>query len=86
MLQRWAPSNGKHCVPVVFSLMSSSPNELNFTQLISVTFTTVRHVARMLQQGGAKITMGDIFFEYNIECMQQPPRKKSLVTCKLYSH
>jgi len=22
VLQRWAPSNGKHCVPIVFSLMS----------------------------------------------------------------
>ena len=28
--------------------------ELNFTQLIAITFTTVRTVARISQQGGAK--------------------------------
>jgi len=48
------------------------PNELTFTQLIAVTFTTVRPVTSILQQGGTKIT----FFRYNIECMQQPPGKK----------
>ena len=45
-----------------------------------------RAVARMSQQGGPKITRGGHIFKYNIRCMQQPPRKKSLATCKLYSH
>jgi len=31
--------------------MLSSPNELNFTQLFEVTFTAVRPVARISQQG-----------------------------------
>ena len=66
-------------------LVLCRPNELKFTQLIAVTFTTVRPVARISQQGGQKSQGGHIC-KYNIECMQQPPRKKSHVTCKLYSH
>ena len=52
-------------------------NELNFTQLIAVTFTTVRPVARISQQGSQK-WQGGTFCKYNIGCMQQPLRKKSL--------
>ena len=36
--------------------------------------------------GGTKITRGGHIFKYNVECMQQPPRKNSLAICKLYSH
>jgi len=36
--------------------------------------------------GRPRFTRGDTFLKYNIECMQQPPRKNSLATCKLYSH
>jgi len=75
VLQRWAPSIGKHCVAIVFSL--TRPNELNFTQLIAVTFATVRPVARISQLGSQK-SQGGTFLKYNIECMQQPLRKKSL--------
>jgi len=33
---------------------------------------------------GGKNHKGDIF-KYNVGCMQQPPRKKSLATCKLFN-
>ena len=36
-------------------------------------------------RGGQKAQGGNIF-KCNIRCMQQPPRKKSFGTCKLYSH
>ena len=58
-------------------LVLCRPNELNFTQLIAVTFTTVRPAARISQQGGQK-SQGATFFKYNIECMQQPHEKSSL--------
>jgi len=51
------------------------PDELNFTQLIVVTFTTVWPVARSSQQGGCKNHKGGTFLKYDIECMQQPQRK-----------
>ena len=35
---------------------------------------------------GPKITRGEQIFKYNFGCMQQPPWKKSLAICKLYSH
>jgi len=44
-----------------------------------------RAVARMSQHGDQKSQGGHIF-KYNIGCMQQLPRKKSLAICKLYSH
>jgi len=61
-------------------LVLCRPNELNFTQLIAVTFTTLSPVSRILQQGGQN-HKGGKFFKYNIECMQQPPRKK--VACNM---
>jgi len=42
-------------------LVLCRPNELNFTQLIVVTFTAVRPVARISQQRGQKITRGQHF-------------------------
>ena len=83
VLQRWAPSNANiaHQLLLVFC----RPNQLHFTQLIAVTFTTVWPVDRTSQQG-VKNHKGGTFFKYNIECMQQPLRKKSLTACKLYSH
>jgi len=36
--------------------------------------------------GGAENHKGSTFLKHNIGCMQQPLRKKSLATCKLYSH
>jgi len=35
---------------------------------------------------GTKNHKGGNIFKYNVECMQQPPRKKSLAICKFYSH
>jgi len=43
-------------------LVLCHPNQLNFTQLIAVTFTTVRTVARISQQGGRKHKWG-IFYK-----------------------
>ena len=59
VLQRWAPSNRKHCVPIFLVLCRT--NELNFTQLIAVTFTTFRPVARISQQGSQKSQGGSMF-------------------------
>jgi len=50
----------------------------------SILTSSGRAVARMSQQGGTKITRGHIF-KYIVGCMQQPPWKKSLAICKLYS-
>jgi len=36
-------------------LVLCRPNELNFTQLIAATFTTVSPVARISQQGGKEL-------------------------------
>ena len=61
-------------------LVLRHPNELNFTELMAVTFNTVRPVARISQQG-TKNHNGEHIFKYNIDCMQQQPRKMSLATC-----
>jgi len=37
-------------------------------------------------RGRGQKSQGRHIFKYNIGCMQQPPRKKSLAICKLYSH
>jgi len=50
----------ENIVHQLFSVLCC-PNELNFTQLIVVTFTTVRPVARISQQRRPKITRGHIF-------------------------
>jgi len=42
-------------------LVLCRPNELNFTQLIPVTFTTVRPSQGFRSRGGPKITRGNIF-------------------------
>jgi len=62
-------------------LVLCRPKELNFTQLIAVTFTTVRPVTRILQQGGGNHKGGtflnttwNVCFKYNIECKQTPQK------------
>ena len=65
-------------------LVLCRPNKLNFTEMIAVTFTTVRPVARISQQGAKNHKGGGTFFKYGIDCMHQQPRKKSLATCKLH--
>jgi len=45
-----------------------------------------RPVARISQQGGQTSPGEGTFLKYNIGCMQEPPLKQTLVTCKAYSH
>ena len=84
MLQRWAPSNGKHCVPFVFSLMSFKWAKIHPTNPSNVYYSQARR--QDFAVGGDEKSQGETFFRYNIECMRQPQRKKSLAICKLCSH
>jgi len=45
----------------ILFLVLRRPNELNFTQLIAVTFATVRPVARIFSVGETKISWMNIF-------------------------
>jgi len=67
-------------------LVLCRPNELNFTQLIVVTFTTVRPVARISQLGGCKNHEVGAHFLNTILNVRSNRHEKSLATCKLYSH
>jgi len=83
MLQSWAPSNGTQCVPIVFSLMSSKWAKFHPTNRSNVYESQAR---RQDFAAGSKNHKGEQIFKCNVGCMQQPPRKKSLVICKRCSH
>jgi len=51
-------------------LVLCRPNQLNFTQLIAVTFTTVRQVARISQQG--ENHKGEEHFNYQLQLCTGP--------------
>jgi len=55
-------------------LVVCRPNQLNFTQLIAVTFATVSPVARISQQG-AKNHKWRHILKIQYWWMQEPPRK-----------
>jgi len=61
------------------------PNELNFTQLIAVTFFTVRPVDRISRQRRKKSQGGNIF-KIQYWMYAATATKKVAATCKLYSH
>ena len=73
VLQRWATSNWQHCVPIVFILISSK----------WANFHPSNHSNVYNSQARRQDFAARAFIQYNIECMQQTPRKKSLETCKL---
>ena len=55
--------------------MSSKSAKFHPTNRSSVYYSQAR---RQYSSVGGQKSQGGTFFKYNIECMQQPPRKKSL--------
>ena len=59
VLQRWAPSNGKHCVPIVFSLMSYKWAKFHPVNRGNVYYSQARR--QDFTAGEPKITRGNMF-------------------------